>query len=343
MDKKVRKIYIVYYDWPNTSGNHAGMAYLAKMLSLKLNNVRIIRMFSFRCRSLKVLNLFYAVFLAFKFYFILNKGDKVFLMEYMAKSCFQDIIAKIMRLLNVKNEIYGLVHLSGTHLLEIYKSPQKILSMANNLNKIVVLGSSLADFFIKEIGFKNVVTTFHYVDTDYYKPIKLEQKNVADKLSVLCIGNIKRDFNRLKSIIVSLPEIHFNVCQGMYDLSGLLSKLPNVTLYGFLEEDKLLNLMCQNDISLSIMEDTVGSNVITTSLAVGLVSVVSDVGSIRDYCSNNDSFLCKTNDDFINSIKSMDHEREKVFLMRKNALDKSKCFSLDKFISFFDTCFCYEK
>ena len=331
----MKRTYIVYYDWPNTSGNHAGMAYLAKTLALEFKNVKIIEMFHFKYRYFKILNFFYAIFLALKFRLILSKGDQVFLMEYMARGCFQDVIARYMRCFKMKNKIYGLVHLSGSHLLEIYKSPKTISSKVAHLNSVIVLGSSLANFFREEIAFKNVITTFHYVDINYYAPVNLESDIYTKKISVLCIGNIKRDFYRLRNIIISLPNIHFNICQGMRNLRGVLGDLSNVTLYGFLEEDDLLDLMHQNDISLSIMEDTIGSNVITTSLAVGLVPLVSDVGSIRDYCSDKDSFLCVTDDNFVKSIEILDSDRERLLLMKKNAVKKSIDFSLDNFSSFF--------
>lgn len=54
--------------------------------------------------------------------------------------------------------------------------------------------------------------------------------------------------------------------------------------------------MKQSDVSLNVMNDTVGSNVITTSLAVGLAVVASNVGSISDYVVDNESgYLLRRN------------------------------------------------
>ena len=50
---------------------------------------------------------------------------------------------------------------------------------------------------------------------------------------------------------------------------------------------------------LNVMKDTIGSNVICTSMATGLSMVVSDVGSIRDYCSETNAVSVLLHDDFI--------------------------------------------
>lgn len=77
-------------------------------------------------------------------------------------------------------------------------------------------------------------------------------------------------------------------------MDDLFPKTPNVELKGFLEEDELRHQMDIADVSLNVMEDTVGSNVITTSMAMGLAMIVSDVGSIRDYCNDANALFAKT-------------------------------------------------
>ncbi|UVV76520.1 glycosyltransferase family 4 protein [Bacteroides fragilis] len=57
--------------------------------------------------------------------------------------------------------------------------------------------------------------------------------------------------------------------------------------------------MNKADVSLNIMKDTIGSNVIVTSMAMGLAMVVSDVGSIRDYVDESNGLFCLTSKDFI--------------------------------------------
>jgi hypothetical protein len=89
------------------------------------------------------------------------------------------------------------------------------------------------------------------------------------------------------------------------------------------------------DVGMSVLEDTIGSNVITTSMAVGLVQVVSDVGSIRDYCDESHSFLCSTEQDFLNALVRLDRDRDMLYQLRQITLQKAAALSHKVFINQF--------
>lgn len=333
------KLYIIYFSWSNTAGNHAGMSYLAVQLEKNIQQIRAIKMISSKYKSVRILNLFYAILLALYFKIILSKKDKVLLMEYMGRGAFQNIIANISKILSSSFEIIGLVHLSANHLLEVYKSEEKIKQKLSYVDRIMVFGSSLEESLAK-LGFdKNVIRTFHYVDTDYYRPLLETQKSKIsiDSLNIICIGGLKRDFRALREVVINSPIHKFHICQGTNNLTQYFKDCPNVTLYDFLSESELLNLMQKADVSLSLMEDTIGSNVITTSLACSLVQVVSDVGSIRDYCSEEDAIFCKTTVDFINALDFLSRNIDKLVLMQKRARERSDDFSIDNFFNFIKT------
>ena len=329
MFMKSNNIYIVYFEWANTKGNHAGMSYLASKLASDYECVRLIKMISGKSRYKKALNLLYIFIIAIYLKFVSKKGDKVFLMEYLARSCFQDKLAHFLRLLFVNVKIIGLVHLAGSHLMEIYHNKNVIRSKMSFLDECVVFGTSLAKFLTEEICFTKVITTFHYVDTEYYKPI-IKQNEVSN-VRILCLGNIKRDFSTLRKIVDSFPNLHFDICQGVMDLSSTFGNCPNVQLYGFIEEDELLHLMQNDDVCLSIMTDTVGSNVITTSLATGLVLLVSDVGSIRDYCNSECAFLCNSYEDFKKNLGILSHNPAILKSYRQNAINRASHLSYNEF------------
>lgn len=331
------KVFLVYFEWSNTKGNHAGMAYLAKKLADDYECVRLIKMISGKSRFKKALNLLYIWIIATYLKITTKRNDKIFLMEYLARSCFQDKLAKLLRSISVKGDIIGLVHLAGSHLIEIYQSTDVIRSKMNLLDECVVFGSSLAKFLSKEVGFANVITTFHYVDTDYYKPLI---KHSGDgRLRILCLGNIKRDFGTLRRIVDCFPDLHFDICQGVMDLTGFFEDCPNVQLYGFIQEGELLHLMQNDDVCLSIMTDTVGSNVITTSLATGLVLIVSDVGSIRDYCTPQCAFLCNDFEDFKKNIEALSLNPTVLKSYRQNAINRAMNLSYNIFKKEFERIF----
>ena len=121
-------------------------------------------------------------------------------------------------------------------------------------------------------------------------------------------------------------------------MDDLFPKSPNVELKGFLAEDELRHQMDIADVSLNIMEDTVGSNVITTSMAMGLAMVVSDVGSIRDYCDDNNSVFCKNNvDDFCKSIEFLSKSKQLVLKMKEHSLRKSTMLSIENLNNYFSS------
>jgi glycosyltransferase involved in cell wall biosynthesis len=100
-------------------------------------------------------------------------------------------------------------------------------------------------------------------------------------------------------------------------------------------EEKLLDRMQQADASLSIMDDTIGSNVITTSLACGLPQVVSDVGSIRDYCSEKNAIFCNDADSFVEAIQTLSQNPKLCQEMGSHARKKAETISLEQSINWY--------
>lgn len=160
------------------------------------------------------------------------------------------------------------------------------------------MGSSLSEYF-KEVGIleEKISTGFHYVDSDYYHK-NTELKN-HEPITIIAMGALQRDYLMLAEIVKTCTAVHWIICRGRKDVDYLFPKTDNVELKGFLLEDELYHQMDIADISLNIMEDTVGSNVITTSMAMGLAIVATDVGSIRDYCDESNAVFCQ------NSVKSI--------------------------------------
>lgn len=318
----------------NTANNHSGMAHLVKELKKAFpSQIKLIE-------TPKSINKWHVKMQVLHFYILslwlkmlLSKSDKVLFMEYLGNSSGnQSDLAIKLRKLGVKNQFIGLVHLSGKNLLELYGTTEFLKLGADAIDNILVFGNSLANFFT-ELGYEDkVITTFHYVDTYYYKP-SVELK--SEKLQVIHIGSMKRNFEQLKEIVKKCSEIDFHICQGHLKLSDYFQGLKNVKLYGFLSETELLNLMQSCHVSLSILFDTVGSNVITTSMACGLVNVVSDVGSIRDYCNDENAIVCNKVEDFILALNELSKSKIQIEKLSVNANNYAQKINLEKSIQFF--------
>ena len=125
----------------------------------------------------------------------------------------------------------------------------------------------------------------------------------------------------------------FTICQGVVDMSAFFSEFDNVRLIPYVAESDLRNYMDESDISLNVMEDTIGSNVIVTSMAMGLAMICSDVGSIRDYCDESNTIFCNNNcvEDFSNAIKKLSEDSDLLYSMRLSAQHKAMLFSIENF------------
>lgn len=213
----------------------------------------------------------------------LKDGDEVFLLEYMIPWASQYELACYIRKKNPNVRIYALSHLTCKFFDGMTANdPDMIHKWAKPVDKLLTLGSSLSSYFEKAgIPKDKISTGFHYVDSEYYH--KMTEIEVHTPLRVIMMGALQRDYGMLSEIVKRCPNVHWIICRGRKNVDGLFPKTTNVELMGFLEEDELRHQMDIADVSLNIMEDTVGSNVITTSMAMNLAIVVSDVGSIRDY------------------------------------------------------------
>jgi glycosyltransferase involved in cell wall biosynthesis len=156
---------------------------------------------------------------------------------------------------------------------------------------------------------------------------------------VFASGYLYRNDKLLKDVIKGCPQVTFEICMGFRDLSSMFSDCENVRMNGVLSEREYLKRMQESDISLSVFDDTVGSNVITTSLACGLPQVVSDVGAIRDYCSEENAIFCKTVDDHIQAIHFLSQNRERCLQMGLSARKKAEEISLEKSIRWYHDLF----
>ena len=342
--------YLICQDYPNTSNNHAGMKHMSFLLKSKFPidyEVIVFPHFDLICQTnilllnkiLRILNRYLVTpvkyrILGRKLKSKLKNSDRVFLLEYLMKSYPQLVLAKYLRRHLPDITTYGLVHLVPEKLKNSF-SNLEIEEWSNSVDTILTLGSSLTQFFTNEINLSTykVKTLFHYVDLDYYRSARHFSNYYGENPVILIQGNQKRNYYLLQDIIEQNPNSLFIICQGLTNLSHLFGKYPNVRLKGFISENELLKTMQEADISLNVMDDTIGSNVITTSLAVGMAMIVSDVGSIRDYCDNSFTIFCdNTNiDTFTKAIETLSTNVGSLKEMKKQSHKKSFNFSIEKF------------
>lgn len=335
-------IYLIYVTWESTENNHAGMRYLCHSLaqlypekftaieSLRPAQYKPSRQSSFLARlshrywfpshRIKKANIKLAENLR------LTDKDTIVLMEYMDTTVRQYEIARIVRRRFPSTKIYGLSHLVPSRIDKMFNQ-RSLTKWVSAVDSIVTLGSSLTRHYVERgVSPSKLITTFHYVDP-YYKASTVTS---AD-FKVLVQGSLKRDLGLLQKIVEDNPDTTFVICQGMKDLSRQFSHCPNVRLMPYLQEEDILALMQECAVSLNVMKDTIGSNVIVTSMAAGQAMVCSDVGSIRDYCDTKNCIFCTTLDDFSHALQFLKNHPETLFKMREASLTKSENFLLSNF------------
>lgn len=345
--------YLIVQDWQSTHGNHAGMKHMCDLLVAKYPDEY--KVFVKECpRTWKSPRTFmekicwrlygkYAkehylkktypleyLELCSPMFSNLKSGDEVFLLEYLLPWAPQYELACYIRENYPKVKIYALSHLTGKYFDEMTaKEPDLIQKWAKPVDKLLTLGSSLSSYFEKAgVSKEKISTGFHYVDSDYYQ--KQQPMKSNSPLKVIMMGALQRDYGMLAEVVKQCPDVHWIICRGRKNVDDLFPKTPNVELKGFLEEDELRHQMDIADVSLNVMEDTVGSNVITTSMAMGLAMIVSDVGSIRDYCNDANALFCQNNvEQFVRSIKNLQNNLQLVLRMKKVSLENSKRLQID--------------
>lgn len=354
--------YLIVQDWNNTHGNHAGMVHMCQLLKEKYPSEYEVLIkpepkdFSNKENLFGQIKRVWNHFVTKPIYWNktypreylelcklmfekLKEGDEVFLLEYLCPWTPQIKLAEYIRKIYPHVKIYALSHLTIKFFEErIVKKDHNIIEKwSKPVDKMLTLGSSLSNYFINHgISKDKISTGFHYVDSDYY--YKSEEVEVHTPLRVIAMGNLQRDYSLLANVVKKTPNVHYTICHGRTPVGSLFEGCNNVDLKGYLSEDDLRHQMDIADVSINIMEDTIGSNVITTSLAMGLAMVVSDVGSIRDYCYNNNALFCKNDvESFVNAINTLSSNADNVLAMKKHSLERAEFLHIDKVHEWFTT------
>ena len=347
--------YLIVQDWASTHGNHAGLVHMCNMLKMKYpNDYEIIikgvpKEFKNSSSRLynKIINLEQKFYLYHTYFYEYKKicknmfdnltdRDSIFLLEYCMPTTPQKRLAYYIKRKFPNVKLFALSHLTPTYFSDKNRYPKILKDWTPPIDKMLTLGSSLSQYFMENnIPKAKISTGFHYVDSAYYHK-QTELQVSRSRLKIIMMGGMQRNYSMLAKLCEMTPYVDWIICRGRKPVDKYFENIPNAQLKGFLTEDELKNQMDIADISLNIMEDTVGSNVITTSLSMGLAMIFSNVGSIRDYCNENNTIFCENNvDSFINAIETLNSDKDRVLKMKKESLKLSQIFTIEKLNNWF--------
>ncbi len=349
--------YLIVQDWDNTHGNHAGMVHMCTLLCEKFpekyymvvkpetklcqstSKTLISRLMGYIKRKQLYKNIGRDYISLCKPIFAkLEDGDEFFLLEYHLPIANQYELAKYLRSNFPFVKLYGLSHLTPFSFKKMSRqiSSKSLKNWSELLDKQLTLGSSLSNYLVSIGVPKDKISTgFHYVDDIYYKN---NGSSLNRDITIISMGAQMRNYSILSQVVKACRNVKWIICAGRKRVDELFGELDNVSVIGYVEEDGLRNYMSKADISINIMEDTVGSNVITTSMAMGLAMVVSDVGSIHDYCNSSNALFCNNEvDSFVTAINQLVRNPEMILSMKLSSLENSKRFSISNVDKWFDS------
>lgn len=333
--------YLVCYSWNNTRGNHAGFLHVCNLLKDGFpDEYIVITDYGLDKRQI-VSNAFFNCCLNYldrkvraKVYHAsirrmidnLQNDDEVFLMEYLHKYANQLDLAMRIREEKPNVRIYGLAHLTPSALGQSF-GIEEYEKWTKPINAYLTLGSSLTSFLHGRTHHTvPVYTLFHPVDSCYFHPLDVDKQGVT----VIAFGNLQRNYDLLEVVVRRLPQVKFVLCAGFADLSSF-AKYPNATVLGYMPESELRRQLSKADISLNVMDDTVGSNVITISMAMHLAVVVSDVGSIRDYCTEENALFCSNTEDYVEAISFLSENPLALRKCQEASAKRAEELSIERF------------
>lgn len=351
--------YLVVQDWQSTHGNHAGMVHMCKLLIDKYPNeyeliikecpkvwkspktiTEKIRWYFYDKRKQKkyISEIYPKEYLQIckSMFSQLKNNDEVYLLEYLLPMVSQFELAIYIRKHFPMVKIYALAHLTCKYFDMLRRHQSDIITQwAQPIDRLLTLGSSLSTYFEKAgVPKEKISTGFHYVDSEYYH--KNTKLSINKPLTIITMGTLQRDYSLLSEVVKKCANIQWIICRGNRDVNHLFHKANNVKLMGYLPEDELRNLMDISDVSLNIMEDTVGSNVITTSMAMGLAMIVTDVGSIHDYCDESNTIFCNNNvNSIVKAIQKITSSPKDMYNMKTSSIAKSKLLRIESINTWF--------
>ena len=341
--------YLIVQEWQSTKGNHAGMSHMCDLLvdSWPEQYVKICKSSPtpLRLKSAgglkgvigKLIGLIYKKKYAREYLKLckpilkrLTAEDEVFLLEYNWPLTSQLSVAKYIKRHHSSVKILALSHMAPI-VYEKINAKKFLLKWSKYVDVEMTLGTNLSKYFVEcGISPSKIVTGFHYVDNNYYQK-KAEDLTRPSKLTIIAMGAMQRNYELLADVANTCKNVNWIICKGKKTVEHLF-RGDHITLVGYVSEDELRRLMDVSDLSFNVMEDTVGSNVIATSLAMGLGVIASDVGAIHDYLDDECAVFCENKkESFEEAINNLVENASRVYSMKKAALHRAEKLSIEKF------------
>ena len=133
------------------------------------------------------------------------------------------------------------------------------------------------------------------MDTEFFT----ERPAVPERKRILTVGSWLRDFDMLRTVAESIlridPGIEFVVVAQRNHLEKLAG-LPNVHCLHGIPDAELLELYHTSSLLFLPLKDAVANTALLEGMSCGVPCVVTDIGSIREYASEDHAIMVSRNE-----------------------------------------------
>ena len=185
-------------------------------------------------------------------------------------------------------------------LVATYHQPASVLGKifprvkrAADLDLILTVGPSQFPYF-DSVADGNISFVPHGVDTDFFRPAPLPED--GETTYCITVGQWLRDFDALERTIRKAPGNMVFRLVAIPESLKLFERLPNVEIFSGINDEALRRLYQESHVGLMPLEDSTANNGLLEMMACGMPIIVTRVGSVEDYVTENCSHLLNTND-----------------------------------------------
>ena len=201
-----------------------------------------------------------------------------------------------------------LARLSKIRTVVTFHQPPKIEcelvneDVLRSVDQVVLVSPSQLPFFLRFVPEERLHVILHGVDVESFRPPELREETGGFRC--LTVGHWLREWNVLRQIVASSPDIKFDVVTGAE--TGL-NGLANVNIYRDIDDLTLAELYRSVDVLLLPLSDSTANNALLEGMASGLPVVTTDLPAVRTYLQDSGGLLIPNNsvEGFVAALRSL--------------------------------------